>query len=390
MRQSSGDLFPTDQPIPASQMIGRAEDVADVAAALGAGTNLVLAGPRRTGKTSVCDAALTRARGEGFYTASVDLFRLADAAELAEALATAVLANRSAVHQLVGRARRLGRAALSTPQVSAVMKLQQELGHGVEIVFTPGLAAQDPERALASALELPDRVAAADGKRAIVFFDEFQEVANGRGPYGDPDALTKRMRAIFQRTTQTSYLFAGSLEHVMRDLFAPTDRAFSGFGSFKHLRPIDPLEWEDGLRERFAADDCAVDDAALRLLVAEGAGHPRVTMLLAQQAHLLSIRLETHVITEPIVRQAFEAAMEGDSAYLDQLLLQVRGVHRQALRLARRIATGAPLTKGIGTGDVTRATRGLIAAGIVERRGRGDYEIVNPLFAEYLRRELPV
>ena len=37
MRQASGDLFPTDVPIPASQLIGRADDVREVATALEAG-----------------------------------------------------------------------------------------------------------------------------------------------------------------------------------------------------------------------------------------------------------------------------------------------------------------------------------------------------------------
>jgi hypothetical protein len=110
-------------------------------------------------------------------------------------------------------------------------------------------------------------------------------------------------------------------------------------------------------------------------------------MLIAQQAHLLSIRLETRTITEPMVRQAYEAALDGDRAYLDQLLETVRAVNKHALRYVRRIATGSPLTKGIPPGDATRASRGLIAAGIVERAGRGSYEIVNPLFREYLIRD---
>ena len=57
MRQRSADLFPTDNPIPASQLIGRADDVEAVVQAMEAGTHLVIAGPRRTGKTSVCEAA---------------------------------------------------------------------------------------------------------------------------------------------------------------------------------------------------------------------------------------------------------------------------------------------------------------------------------------------
>ena len=220
-RQASGDLFPTDKPIPASQMIGRRDDVRQVATALENGTSLVLAGPRRTGKTSVCDAALAHARKRGVYVVAVDLFGIADDAELAEALVRGVLSNRPALRKLLPRARRLGRQALSAAQVSSVMTLRSQLGDVVELALTPELAARNPQRALAQALELPQRAALADNRRCVVFFDEFQEIAGERRPYGDPDAVTKRMRAIFQRATQVSYLFAGSIEHVMRDLFAP-------------------------------------------------------------------------------------------------------------------------------------------------------------------------
>ena len=112
-RQISGELFPTDEPIPASQMIGRRADVTELAVTLESGTSVILAGPRRTGKTSVCDAALTRVAGHGLYVAAVDLFDLADAAELAEALAAAVLRNRPGIRKLLPRVRQLGRSALS-------------------------------------------------------------------------------------------------------------------------------------------------------------------------------------------------------------------------------------------------------------------------------------
>src|SRR5262245_29452823 len=147
-RQASGDLFPTDSPIPSSQLIGRRDDVRELSTRLEAGTHLIVAGPRRTGKTSVCEAALGRLRRRGAYAAKVDLFRVADAAELAEALAAAVIANRSAAHRALRRARGAGRAALSAAQTRAVVRLVGELGEGVEIALTPGLAAQDPERAL--------------------------------------------------------------------------------------------------------------------------------------------------------------------------------------------------------------------------------------------------
>ena len=57
---------------------------------------------------------------------------------------------------------------LSAAQGCAVVKMVGELGEGVELALTPGLAAQDPERALDLALELPERVAQARRKRLIL------------------------------------------------------------------------------------------------------------------------------------------------------------------------------------------------------------------------------
>jgi uncharacterized protein len=390
VRQTSGELFPTDQPIPASQMIGRDADVREIATAIQNGTNVIVAGPRRTGKTSVCDAALLQAQSSGFYVVAVDLFRIADASDLAEAIATAVLKNRPPAHKIIVRARQFGRQALSAAQGALALKLSSELGEAVEIALTPGLAAEDPQRALTQALELPQRVALADGKRAIVLFDEFQEVGNERHPYGNPDQLTKQMRAIFQRSTQVSYLFAGSIEHVMRDLFAPQDRAFSGFGSFHRLREITPEDWTEGLRERFEADDCLIDDGALAHLIALGELHPRVTMLIAQKSHFLSVLLETRRITRELVTQAYDYAYHGDAALLDQMIERIRGAHKHALRIARRIASHQTLTGGMHAGEADRAIKKLLEAGMIERVARGEYRIFNPLLRRHLiEQQLP-
>lgn len=390
MRQASGDLFPTDVPIPASQMIGRGEDVREVATGLGNGTHLILAAPRRTGKTSVCDAALNRLARRGCYTAHLDLFRIADAAELAETLTLAVIANRSAVRRLVHRARELGRAALSAAHSAAVLKLQAELGEAIELAISPGLAAQDPERALDLALQLPERVAQADGRRLILFFDEFQEVASERRPYGDPDALTKRMRAIFQRTSSVSYLFAGSLEHVMRDLFAPSRRAFSGFGGFHALRPITTDDWAHGLTARFATDECTLARPALHRIIELGGQHPRATMRIAQQTHLVSVQLERREIDLDTVELGYEAALTSDTPSLEQAVEHLRRLHKNALLLVRGLARGQPVPKRIPPAIRDRVLKLLLRAGVVEHVARGDWRIVDPLLHAYLQRLDPM
>jgi hypothetical protein len=383
-RIRSGDLFPTDHPIPASQMIGRAADVKRVATAVMAGTNLVIAGPRRTGKTSVCGAALTLARSKGMYSVAVDLFRIPNAAQLAEALVAGAIANRSAVRRFLHRTRRAGRAVLDVAEQSAEVKIKSELGEDVEIAFRPELASRDPDRYLSYALELPNRIAKIDGKHMIVFFDEFQELVNPRKPYGDPDRLTKRMRSVFQRSDEVGYLFAGSVESVMRDLFAPESRAFGQFGSFFALAPIEAEAWRTGLVGRFSTDRCELDRAALERLIELGELHPRATMLIAQKTHLVSIMLNTRTVDLALVTQGFELALEGDAAVNEQAVERIRRAHKLGLVVARRIALGDEPYRELDDSEAHRAVTALRRGGFIEQPRPRRWRIVNPLLRRYL------
>lgn len=382
-REPSSVLFPTDQPLPNELLIGRGEDVREVAATLAGGAHVVISGPRRTGKTSVCDAALDALEKDGFYVVPVDLFRIASAAELAEALVGRTIANRSVLRRILHQTREAGRMVADAAGVSAVVKSKTELGEELEIAFTPELARRDPDRYLDYALALPGRIAKADGKRVVVFFDEFQEIAGSRAPYGDPDAVTKRMRAILQRSPEVSVLFAGSIEHLMRDLFTPRQRALSQFGSFHELRPIAPEDWAEGLRARFDLDDCEIDELALWRLVELGAGHPRATMLIAQKTHLTSILLDIHELDLSTVEQGYRAAINGERMSHEQTVERLRGSHQYALQVARRIASGEPPYRDLPKNSVRRALEQLRNIGIARSEGR-EWTITDPLLARYL------
>jgi uncharacterized protein len=383
-RQRSSDLFPTDQPIPASQMIGRATDVREIAATLANGSSVILAGARRTGKTSVCDAALGRLARRGLYTISVDLFRIATPAELAEALVAGAISNRSALRRVLFQTRRAGRFVADALQTSAVLKSKAQLGEELEIAFSPGLAARDPERYLDFALALPGRIAEADRKEVVVFFDEFQEVASPQRPYGDPDRLTKRMRAIFQRSPGVSYLFAGSIEHLMRDLFTPSHRALHQFGGFYELRPIDREAWEAGLSERFGADECKVDRGALARILEYGELHPRTTMLIAQKSQLATIELDTRTVDDTIVEQGLLMALAADRLSHEQTVERIRAAHKLGLLVAERLARGQPVYTRQPRGAIRRALEALREAALIESYGRGDWRFTSPLLRRYL------
>jgi hypothetical protein len=370
-------------------MIGRDADVREISSALAAGSSVVVAGPRRTGKTSVCDAVLGRLARRGFYIVGVDLFRIATAAELAETLVAQAISNRSALKRALHQTRRAGRFVADVVQTSAVIKSKAQLGEELEIAFQPGLAAHNPERYLDYALDLPSLIAVADRKEVVVFFDEFQEIASPHQPYGDPDRLTKRMRAIFQRSSGVSYLFAGSLEHLMRDLFTPTHRALHQFGGFHDLRPIDADAWHPGLAERFEADGCRVDEIAMSRIIEYGELHPRTTMLIAQKTHLTSVELETRSIDLAIVEQGLLAALSSDRVSHEQTTERIRRLHKLGLVVAQRLARGQPPYSQLPRGAVRRALEALRDAAIIESHGRGTWQFTSPLLRRYLASMVP-
>lgn len=387
-RVPSGELFPTDEPVAGEALIGRADDVDAIAGSLLGAINVVLAGPRRLGKTSVARAALEVCRRADAYTVAVDLFKQPDAAQLAESLSAGALANRPKVRQLLARARQAPARARQVASLSATVRLKQELGDGVELAFSPSSDERHPDRALRDALELLQRIAAADDKRLVLFLDEFQELASPRKPYGDPDSVTRMLRAVMQDSPTVTVLFAGSIEHVMRDLFGPAERALSQFGSFYELPPIAHDDWAVGIPARLALDRCTIDDDALAGLINLGEGHPRATMLIAQQAHYVAtLELSRHVDLAH-VGAGFERAMTSDRLKHEQTLAHLRSLGRHAQRMAERVALSDKLYQGLAPDTANQTLRALRDAGIIEHHGRGEWRIFDPLLRRFLR-QLP-
>jgi hypothetical protein len=388
-RRPSRDLFPTDEPLARERMIGREEDIDELTRQLSAGVHRIVAGPRRTGKTSVCEAAMGELRGQGLYTTEVSLFRLTNATVLARGLARAALANRGPLARLIRRVRELGETALQGASLTLAVKAQDELGDAVEIALRPGLPVEDPQRAVVASLELIQRLAERDGRRMVLMIDELQELASSRTPYGDPEALTMQIREVLHASPLVSCLFAGSVEHIMRDLFTNRRRALYGFGGFHELSVISAAEWTQGLTARFAEDDCQLEPDAAARMVELGEAHPRATMLVAQQAHVAAVEEGVHEIGLALAQRGFLGAMLADRARHADQVERVRSLGAIATRVVARLARGDSPYRDLEQKAVRRALGALANAGAVSRgRRRGEWTLSDPLLARYIRDEI--
>lgn len=378
-------LFPTDEPVAPAQMIGRAEDVLRIASSLEAGQSLRVLAPRRTGKTTVCDAALERLRKQGWYTASVDLMHPSGAAGLAQDLTRALLGNRPQLKRALSEARNAWESLSDRLRTQAIV----DLGDGVTIAFGPRATPPDPEAALEEALSLPQRMAEKDERPVALFVDELQELAAPAAPFGDPERLQARMRAIFQRSSEVSLLFAGSLEHAMRRVFQP-DAPLGGFGGSYALSEITIGEWKEGLADRFGHASIAAEDAVLSRIVELGDGHPRATMLIAAEAYTAVREAGAGTLDAGTVALAWERARSHDAERCRLVVERMRRLRLAkgkdlALSLARNVATGeAPYSVAAHAEQVKRALDALGDIGVVEQLERGSWHVPDPILRAHL------
>lgn len=236
------------------------------------------------------------------------------------------------------------------------------------------------------------RIAARDGKRLVLFIDELQEIAATRGGYGGSNELMKFMRETIHGSSHVTALFAGSVEHMMRELFGNRQRAFYGFGGFTQLTPILAQEWRHGLTERFAQDGCVVHEPALDHIIELGQLQPRAVMLIAQQTHLASIESGTRTIDLGMALSGWQAALAAERARHVDAVDNIRRLGRSgavALRIAANLAHGVPPYRGLESQAASRALKHLQRASIVHRAHQtGRWEIDDPLLATYIRDEI--
>jgi uncharacterized protein len=378
------ELFPTDDPVEPELLIGRTSDVEDLASRLGAGTHIVMAGPRRTGKSTVALAALSRIRSAGLYTASVDLWDHEDLSSLTRALAQSIVANRGPVAKALDRARESGRELRELLPAGAVATLRTHLGEDVELAWSTSSGGRATRAGLGATIALAQRIAERDEHRIVLFFDEFQDIATTPHRFGDPDLLSKQLRAQLQRSPLVSVLFAGSMEHLMRDLFGPARRALSQFGNFHELSPILPNEWEAGIATRYRELEVQVADGAISEIVTLGEGHPRTTMLIAREILTVTLaRAGARTIELGDVRGGYDLAMQADRLRHEEIVERLRST-AHAYPIALRVARAQHPYSGTASSAARRALTMMEKAGIAERRGRGDWIIPEPLLRAYL------
>ena len=326
--------------------------------------------PRKFGKTSLLGRALRHGeRDEGLIPVMVDLYGVLSIADIA------VRIERAYAKHLKGAIRKAADKALKSSGLGLSLGAY---GLSAKLQLDPKI---DPLPALHALLDLPLRLEAGGGYRALIVFDEFQDIGKGT----DMDAL---LRAHIQYQGEVaSYVFSGSQSGMMEQLFENKDRPLYGSAVPMRLGRLENEDIADYVATRFAETDRDAGEG-LNPLLASAKGHPQRSVQLA------------HRLWEEVPRggmASFETWERAHEAALEELdpefVAHWRGLETSDQKALRAIVSGrgSPLSgtvlQQLNAEKTTthHALQRLVASSDVEREA-SQYVIVDPLFAEWIDR----
>jgi AAA ATPase domain len=271
---------------------------------LRAGVSVVLVAPRRIGKSSLVLRALDQLHKHHVLTAYADLQRTPSKVRFASHLAHAIQDG------LLGPGEQtLERATEWFGQLRVRPRITFNDNGKPVFEFTGSAPQVDLDATIERLLEVPEEIAARHNTHGVVVFDEFQEVLDL-----DP-RLPALMRSVFQRQTHLAYVFLGSRQRLLRDVFVDRRQPMYRLARPMSLGPIAPDVFAPFLRARFASGASQITAEGVSVLIDATGGHPNDTQELAHFAWARAVS-ERRPATPATVRAALNDVITAETARL--------------------------------------------------------------------------
>lgn len=196
------------------------------------GVNTSIISPRRWGKSSLVEKVIhdIKAKNKKIIAVQIDLFSASSDEEFLELFAREVIMSSSTKWQDWVKAAKEFFSRL-VPQIT--------IGVDPHTDFRIGFNWTELNKYPDEVLNLPERIAAKQGKQCIICLDEFQNLASFAGFAN----FEKKMRSVWQRQKNVTYCLYGSKRHMMTEIFNNPSKPFYRFGDIMLLAKIPRKNW---------------------------------------------------------------------------------------------------------------------------------------------------
>lgn len=331
----------------------REEEYENIVHKLDSENHLILISPRRYGKSSLINKVLTNINRPSII---LDLQQALSTQNLAEIMLKAIfeLYPAEKIRHLLTHFRIF--PTISTNAVLGTM----------EVSFAP---ATNDNVILEDVVTLLEKVSTHD-KRLIVVLDEFQEILNIQ------KGLDRQLRALLQKQKGLNYIFMGSQESMMEEIFEDKKSPFYHFGTLMHLNRIPEPIFKEYVFNRLPdiCDKEAIVDDIFRFTHS----HPYYTQQLSAQVWELVYwqHIEEGVVEKAIQQQVQEHDLDYERVW-NNLNRTDRGVISNIVR-GKEVLTN----RKNPTSTIYSSLRRLLKIGILVREQT--YDLEDPFFKYWL------
>jgi hypothetical protein len=359
----------------------REDELKELVAEMRNGQDVLVYAPRRYGKSSLVLHAAQRALRDGALVGYCDLLKITTRERFAAALARTIHRDiDTAAGQALERAAELFRGLRVTPTI--------EVGTdgSLQFAFRASRRRSDIDDTIEGLLELLGRLAVDRGRRVVLVLDEFQEIVELDRSF--PNLL----RAVFQTQPEVAHVYLGSKRHVLDRIFDDDNEPFWRSAKKLEIGLIAQAKFARFLRTRFERTDKGIADGAMTRLLDATAGHPYGTQELA------------HEVWERTPRGAFaydsdfaaalDKVLRSEHNHLDKLWADAAPNQRQLLVALADEPTASPYAEEYAlahdlpaAASLQSALNALVRREIAGRLDDGTLCIIEPFFADWIRRE---
>ncbi|HWJ62499.1 MAG TPA: hypothetical protein VNS19_11055 [Acidimicrobiales bacterium] len=358
--------FPYQGPLEPEGVAGRIDLQRDLRHRLEQRRLTALLGPRRYGKTSILRRVTADMADDGYETVWIDLYELSSMADLAGALDR-------------GLAQTQGKLRRAVEGVAGSLSLKLGL-LGVELSKS-ARDRPDPVLKVRSMVQL--LVTVAQKRKLIVVLDEFSGIADV------PKAAGVLRTELQHHYRDLSIVFAGSQPSTMTMLFADRAQPFFSQAELLDIPPLTTSEVTDLVHDGFRRTGRDAGPIAPRLAAA-AEGHPQRAMQLAD-ACWSRVRKGTAATDQTWIAAHDDVRRSVDDASERFFTLFPTG-HQKVLRIVAgggSVFGTAASSLSLAPGTAQAALAALLGSADLARRD-DRLVVVDPLFADWIRRRFPV
>jgi len=362
------------KPVTGSDFIGRDKELALLIEYLKMGQSVVIIAPRRFGKTSLVLEALQQLKSKDYYTAFIDVFTNPTLDLLSTTITKEVLRNHR-LHKQFLSAKNSATALMQNIKLKAILD---------DFQFIIGFAdkTKDEWELVAESIDFVDAFSKKHHKQMICAFDEFGDLSK----FDSRGDIVKLFRGKIQQQSNSTYIFSGSYESVMQQMFINNKAPFYRLARIIRLDYIEQQPLIKSLNRRFAKVKLNLPETYSETIVKLTKGHPYYTQLAFQQVVLIKI-LKGH---PPTQRELLNQMLVVEKDYLEKVWEDISG-NKEYVYTLRALSEGSKniyqrlKPKKI---NVARAIKKLEGLGLLFKDKDVGYYISDPLLEQWIIKHL--